>query len=67
MGAMHSSVPNDEKWTFVDNKGELVINGAHLDVLAGSAILPPSELAALFTLIDYLTTQTARCNAVAPH
>ena len=65
MAPMHSSVPNDRKWTFVNDAGELVIGTSHTDVLKGSAIVPPSEVLALFNLIDYLSTQIERCNAAA--
>ena len=55
MAPMHSSLPNDAKWTFyAEAKG---------DILKGSATLPPSEVLAVFNLIDYLATQLATCNA----
>jgi hypothetical protein len=63
---MHLSLPNDGKWTYTTDAGELVVNGSHIDILKGSAVLPPSEVLAVFGLIDYLSEQIARCNAAAP-
>ncbi len=65
MAKMHSSVPNDRKWTFAQESGELVVGASHIDVLKGSAIVPPSEVLALYNMIDYLSAQIDRCNAVA--
>ena len=56
MGPMHSNLPDDKKWAFyAEAKG---------DILKGSATLPPTEVLAVFNLIDYLATQLAACNAV---
>lgn len=66
MTQMRSSVPDDSKWIWADAKGELVVNGTTKDVLGGSAVLPPSEVLAIFSMIEYLSEQMERCRAVAP-
>lgn len=64
MTPMHSSLPDDTRWTYTKVAGELVIESSHTDVLAGSAVIPPTEVLAIFNMLDYLADQTARCNAV---
>lgn len=61
---MRSSVPDDAKWIWAKNKGELVVDGKTTDVLGGSAVLPPSEVLAIFNMIEYLSAQMERCRAV---
>lgn len=66
LAPMRSSVPDDAKWIWAKNKGELVVDGKTTDVLGGSAVLPPSEVLAIFNMIEYLSAQMERCRAVAP-
>lgn len=66
MTPMHSSLPNDTKWIYTTAAGELVIAANHTDVLAGSAVIPPSEVVAVFNVLDYLADQLARCHAATP-
>jgi len=63
---MKSSVPDDSKWIWADKKGALVVDGSTKDVLGGSAVLPPSEVLAIFNMIEYLSEQMERCRAVTP-
>lgn len=64
LAPMRSSVPDDAKWIWAKNKGELVVDGKTTDVLGGSAVLPPSEVLAIFNMIEYLSAQMERCRAV---
>lgn len=66
MAPMTSNIPDDSKWIFTQHAGTFVdgVTGEKRDIVMGAGVLPPTELAAVFTTIEYLIAQLAGCRAI---